>query len=360
MNSHGANIFEISKKNNIDLNEIMDFSSNINPLGPSKKALDFLKENLNLLSAYPDVDYVDLKNSISNYTSADSKNIVLGLGSTDILKDSIKFFSPQRAMILSPCYSEYERELKSIGAEVFEFNLKESTDFKVDVDEIILAIHENKIELLVFANPNNPTGTIFTRNEIEKILKETEVNFIIDETYVEFTDMEIFSSTELIDDYENIIVVRGTSKFFGLPGIRLGYGLTSNKELLKNYEENETLWEINSAADICGRVMFSDEEYIKKVFNFIKTEREKILQNLKDFKNLRAFESYGNFILVKILDGPDSTALREKLIEDKIIIRDCKTFKNLDDSFFRFCILGKDENELLIEKLREIYEVNND
>lgn len=357
MNSHGANIFEISKKNNIDLNEIMDFSSNINPLGPSKKALDYLKENLNLLSAYPDVDYVDLKNSISKYTSVSSENIILGLGSTEILKDSIKFFAPKKAMILSPCYSEYERELKAIGAEVFEFNLDESSDFKVDVEEIISNINDAKIELFVFANPNNPTGTIFTRDEIEMILNKTHVNLIIDETYVEFTDRDVFSSTKLIDKYENIIVVRGTSKFFGLPGIRLGYGLTSNRNLLLNYEENETLWEINSAADICGRVMFSDDEYIQKVFNFIKDEREKILSELESIKNLKAYESYGNFILVKILDGMNSTSLREKLIEDKIIIRDCKTFKNLDDSFFRFCILGKDENEMLVEKLRKFYEV---
>jgi len=357
MNSHGANIFEISKKNNIDLNEIMDFSSNINPLGPSDRAINALKDNLNLLSAYPDVDYVDLKKSISNYTQVLPENIILGLGSTEILKDSIKFFNPKKSMILSPCYSEYEHELININSEIYEYNLNEENNFKIDLDDLINVINENKIELMVFANPNNPTGTIFTRDEIEKILNETDVNLIVDETYVEFTDTGVFSSTNLINNYKNIIVVRGTSKFFGLPGIRLGYGLSSNEKLLSHFNDNTTLWQINSAADICGRVMFSDEEYIDKVFNFISDEREKLFREISQIKNLKAYESYGNFILVKILNKMSSTLLRNKLIEDKIIIRDCKTFKNLDDSFIRFCILNKDENELLIEKLKNIMEV---
>lgn len=112
MNGHGANVFEIAKNNGIEIKDIRDFSSNINPLGPSKKALEELKNNLNLLSAYPDVDYIDLRQSISNYVNCNIDNIVLGLGSTEILKDVINFFAPKISMILSPCYSEYENELK--------------------------------------------------------------------------------------------------------------------------------------------------------------------------------------------------------------------------------------------------------
>ena len=125
------------------------------------------------------------------------------------------------------------------------------------------------MEFLVFANPNNPTGTILSADEIEKILNETDAKILVDETYIEFTDMSTYSSTKLIDSYKNLAVVRGTSKFFALPGIRLGYGLSSDENFLNYFKNKEILWQINSVAEICGKVMFSDKEYIDKIFNFI-------------------------------------------------------------------------------------------
>lgn len=356
MNSHGANVFEIAKNEGIEIKDIRDFSSNINPLGPSEKALDELKNNLNLLSSYPDVDYVDLKKSISTYADCKSENIVLGLGSTEILKDAINFFAPKISMILSPCYSEYERELKKISSKIIEYNLEEKNNFKIDLDEIIKIIKEEKVEFLIFANPNNPTGTILKNSEIEKILKETDTKILVDETYVEFTDMKVYSSSKLIDFYENLFVVRGTSKFFALPGIRLGYGLSSNDKLLKFFKEKEILWQINSVAEICGKVMFSDKEYIDEVYEFIKSRRDYFYKEISKIKNLKAFESYGNFILVKILKGIDAGKLRQKLMEKGLVIRNCENFKNLDNSYFRFCILDDDANEKLLKNLKIVYQ----
>lgn len=356
MNSHGANVFEIAKNEGIEIKDIRDFSSNINPLGPSEKALLELKNNLNLLSSYPDVEYIDLKKSISTYATCKSENIVLGLGSTEILKDAINFFAPKISMILSPCYSEYERELKKISSKIIEYNLEEKNNFKIDLDEIIKIIKEEKVEFLIFANPNNPTGTILKSQEIEKILNETETKILVDETYVEFTDMKVYSSSKLIDFYENLFVVRGTSKFFALPGIRLGYGLSSNDKLLKFFKEKEILWQINSVAEICGKVMFSDEEYIDEVYEFIKSRRDYFYKEISKIKNLKAFESYGNFILVKILKGLNSKNLREKLMKKGLVIRDCQTFRNLDDSYFRFCLLDDDANKKLLENLKLIYQ----
>ena len=356
MNSHGANVFEIAKDEGIKIEDIRDFSSNINPLGPSKKALESLKSNLNLLSTYPDVDYLDLREAISTYASCKRENIVLGLGSTEILRDTIYYFAPKTAMILSPCYSEYERELRKISSHIFEYNLEEKNDFKINLDQLINTINEKNIDFLIFANPNNPTGTILKKSEIERVLRETSAKVLVDETYIEFTYMDVFSSSSLTKIYDNLVVVRGTSKFFALPGIRLGYGLTSNEGLLKFFKDKEVLWQINSVAEICGKVMFSDEAYIKKVYDFIRTRRENFYKELASIENLRAYESFGNFILVKILKGPDASKLREKLMKKGLVVRNCESFKNLDESYFRFCILDDDANERLIENVKEIYQ----
>ena len=208
---------------------------------------------------------------------------------------------------------------------------------------------------MIFANPNNPTGTILKKSEVERILRETSAKVLVDETYIEFTDMGTYSSSGLTKSYDNLVVVRGTSKFFALPGIRLGYGLTSNEELLKFFKDKEVLWQINSVAEICGKVMFSDEAYIKEVHDFIRSRRENFYKELAGIENLRAYESFGNFILIKILKGINSTILREKLLAEGLVVRDCKSFKNLDESYFRICILEDPANEKLLKKLKEIY-----
>ena len=356
MNSHGANVFEIAKDEGINIEDIRDFSSNINPLGPSKKALESLKDNLNLLSTYPDVDYLDLREAISTYASCKREHIVLGLGSTEILRDTIYYFAPKTAMILSPCYSEYERELRKISSHIIEYNLEEKNDFKINLDQLINTINEKNIDFLIFANPNNPTGTILKNSEVERVLRETSARVLVDETYIEFTDMDVFSSSSLTKIYDNLVVVRGTSKFFALPGIRLGYGLTSNEGLLKFFKDKEVLWQINSVAEICGKVMFSDKAYLDKVYDFIRSRRENFYEELAGIENLKAYESFGNFILVKILKGPDARILREKLMKKGLVVRNCESFKKLDKSYFRFCILDDDSNERLIENLKEIYQ----
>lgn len=355
MKAHGANVFEIARERNIDVSEISDFSSNINPLGASKKTLNYIKDNLNLLFTYPDPEYVELRKSIATYNKANEDDIVLGLGATEILKSSVGYYSPKNSMILSPCYSEYEEELKKIGSNIFHFNLKYEDKFKIHVDEIISFINDNDINLFVFANPNNPTGTALKRDEIEKILKETDVKLIVDETYTEFCDQEVFSSGSLTKKYDNLLVTRGTSKFFSLPGIRLGYGITSDRDLIKSFKDKETLWQINSVADMCGQVMFSDIDYHREVFNFIKTRRDYLFKELGKINGLEPIESMGNFILVKIHSDISSTALREKLSQELMIVRDCKTFKGLDDSYFRVCILTDKENEKLIKNLKDIF-----
>lgn len=351
-NIHGANLFEISRKNNVEIDKIMDFSSNINPLSPSPKAFEFLKKNLSLIKTYPDPLYKNLKEAISKYSSCATDNIILGLGSTELLTNAINLINPKKALILSPSYSEYENELNKINAEIFFYTLKLENNFRIDLDEIINLINKNNIELFVFANPNNPTGSILKKDQIEEILKKTCAYIIVDETYIEFTDMKIFSSVGLIKNYNKIIISRGTSKFFGVPGLRLGYALNSQKDLLNKFTNKEILWQINICADLMGQVMFKDKEYIENAFSYIKEQREKLMSELENIPSLKAVNSSGNFILVKLKKG-SVKSLVKKLRENLIIVRDCSDFKGLDESYFRFCILDKKSNEIFIEKLRD-------
>lgn len=354
--NHGANLFELSKKYNFKLTDIRDFSSNINPLGPSKLAIEKLSENLNLVTTYPDPGYIDLKNSLSQYINSNSEDIFLGSGTTELLREYIYLVNPKNSLLLSPCYSEYENELKKINSNIHYYNLKEENNFEINVEEIIQFINANNINLLIFANPNNPTGTILTKDSVEKILKSTSTKILLDETYVEFTDTKIYSSVPLTKKYENLFVTRGVSKFFASPGIRLGYGITSDVFTKEEFSKKEMLWNINIFADIMGQYMFKDFKYQEEVFKFIRDERTYMIEELSKISNIEVFNSQGNFVLCKITNEKTAQELRNELLKSALVIRDCSSFLGLSEKYFRFCILDLEDNRKLINKIKEIME----
>ena len=266
--NHGANLFDLSNELGINKKDIKDFSSNINPFGASKKAKDAILNNIDMVSIYPDPKYKDLKESISQYCHCKKENIIVGSGATELISSFISVINPKKALLLSPSYSEYESELEKINCEITKFFSKEEDNFKIDVNKLIDSINSSKFDLVIICNPNNPTGFAFSKDEISLLLKNTSSIFMVDETYVEFTEPEIYSSTPLVDIFNNLFVIRGTSKFFSTPGIRLGYGLISNKEIKKSMVEKLDLWNINIFATTMGEIMFKDKEYIQEAMKY--------------------------------------------------------------------------------------------
>lgn len=352
---HGANLFELSKELGIKKSEILDFSSNINPFGASNKAKEAVIKNIDMVSIYPDPEYIELKKSISNYCASDSEHIILGSGATELISSFINITNPSKALLISPAYSEYERELKKIDCNIVKYFSKKEDGFKINIDKLIEEATKSKYNLIIICNPNNPTGFAFTKGEIEKLLKNFKGNVMVDETYVEFTDKSKYSSSQLVNEYNNLFVIRGTSKFFSTPGIRLGYGLISNENVRNKILEKLDLWNINILAEIMGTVMFKDYEYIESTVKHMTDEREYLNKELSSIGGIRVYESKGNFILCEIeKDNLNADTLYESLLKEGIIIRNCSSFEGLNNKFFRVCVLKHEENELLIKKLKSI------
>lgn len=354
--NHGANLFDLSDELGINKKDIKDFSSNINPFGASKKAKEAILENIDMVSIYPDPKYKKLKESISTYCSCKEENIIVGSGATELISSFISLINPKHALLLSPSYSEYESELNKIGCKIEKFFAKEKEDFKIDYKKLLNYINSSKFDLVIICNPNNPTGFAFSKEEIANLLENSSSFFMIDETYVEFTEPNIYSSTPLIDEFKNIFVIRGTSKFFSTPGIRLGYGLISNCNIKKSMLEKLDLWNINIFATTMGEIMFKDSSYISSNTSLLKKERDYVFKELNSIEDLKVYRSYSNFILCKIKSKKlTATTLYNKLLKKGLIIRNCSSFEGLDEYFFRICLLKHEDNELLIENLKDIF-----
>ncbi|NJJ33865.1 aminotransferase class I/II-fold pyridoxal phosphate-dependent enzyme [Clostridioides difficile] len=355
--NHGANLYSLSSKYGFSKEEFMDFSSNINPFGTSSLAKQYIVNNIDMVSMYPDPDYIDLKTSISSYCKCSIDNIVIGSGATELISSFIHTINPKQALLLSPAYSEYEKELSKVNCSIDKYFAREEDNFNINLENLIETINAKNYDLVIICNPSNPTGFAFTKIQVREILKNTDSFLMIDETYVEFTDTDIYSCTQLVDDYSNLFVIRGTSKFFSTPGIRLGYGLISDIKVKNEINKNLDLWNINIIASKMGEIMFSDLNFISSTISLMNTERDYLIKELKSIKNLNVYDTKGNFILCKIKTKEfTAKALRDKLIPQKIIIRDCYSFDGLDEYFFRVCILKPNENKLLISSLKAIFE----
>ena len=218
--AHGGDLDAIQRTYGIPKEEIIDFSGNINPLGFPKRAEDALKENLHLICTYPDKKYKALKQAIGTYTGADPSHIVVGNGSTELISTFIQTVHAKHSIIMGPAYSEYEREV-SLGGGKFEyFPLKEEEDFKLNLPALLKALTPD-VGMFVACNPNNPTGTAIRTAEMREILahcKKIGASVMIDETYIEFSDiLPEICSIPLVKEFDNLFVIRGTSKFFAAP-----------------------------------------------------------------------------------------------------------------------------------------------
>lgn len=359
-NIHGGDLDIISREYGIEKSSIVNFSGNVNPLGLPGCVKNAILANPCIITNYPDVAYMELKAAIADYTGTSAQNVLTGNGSTELISTFIKTVKPQRAVIISPAYSEYLREVTLLGGEAELFRLKEENDFRLDIDAL-LGVLTNDVNLLVICNPNNPTGSYISRPQMEKILTHCQSRHIyvmVDETYVEFSDDAAqVSSIPLAEKFDNLFIIRGTSKFFACPGLRLGYGICSNKEIIQKINTLKDPWSVNSFAEMCGKIMFKDSKFEAQTKEFITNERNRIKAELGKWKNIRLYDTQSNFFLIKLLRNDiTSTEIFERLIKYGLLIRDASDFPYLGSSFLRFCILSHNDNTALLEKLYNIIE----
>ena len=265
----------------------------------------------------------------------------------------------KHALVIGPTYSEYERELSLTGGKMSFYDLKEENNFAFNLDDFIDNLQED-VDFLILCNPNNPTSSVIKKGLLEQLIQECQTRNIfvmIDETYVEFAPcVEEITATSLVEKYNNFMILRGVSKFFAAPGLRLGYGVTSNVHFLNVILKNQNPWTLNSIGAYAGELMLQDTEYIQKTRDLILEEHKKIHSALLEIPELKAYKPMANFILVKILkEDVTSFDVFDFLIRRKLMVRDCASFKCLDGEFIRFCIMNPEDNERLLNGLREFF-----
>ncbi|MDF2589232.1 MAG: hypothetical protein K0S41_3073 [Anaerocolumna sp.] len=355
---HGSDLEKIEQYYGIKKEDITSFSANVNPLGISPKLRTTLADKFDAITGYPDREYSSLRKCIASYVNTDMDRIIVGNGSTELISLFIQITHPKKAFILGPTYSEYEREVSLGGGVSHYYKLDEQEDFVLNIEQFSKEL-TNDYDLLIICNPNNPTSSAIPRSDMKKILdicKQENITCMVDETYVEFAEeMDTITAIPLAESYDNIIILRGISKFFAAPGLRLGYAVCGNDDLIKEINKRKNPWTINTLAAIAGEIMFTDNEYITETKTLISSERERICKKLDTCKNVKYYSPIANFVLVKILkDDITAADIFDAAIKKGFMIRDCSTFPFLDQTFIRFCFMSPDKNTELVDLLLSI------
>lgn len=355
---HGGNVKEISRTYNIKPEDIIDFSANINPLGMPESAKECIINNLNQIEKYPDISYYDLKEDIRRYENSRldydivlSSNIILGNGAAEVIYNVVRAINPHKTLIMAPTFSEYEEAVSSISKETIIYELKESDDFKLT--EEILKVINNDINMIFICNPNNPTGSLVSQELILKVLvraSETNTSVVIDESFLDFVKDD-FSMISYLNKYDNLIIIKSLTKFFAIPGLRIGYGLCGNKYFSQKAATMSPAWNINILADICARTCLNDKKYINDSIDFMEKERIYMYNELKKVNYLQVYEPSVNFIFFKVKNKID---LKEELLKKNILIRSCSNYHGLDKRYFRIAVRTHEENIRMLNALNSI------
>ena len=353
--SHGGDVWGFSRKYNIPLEQVLDFSGPINFLGPSPKAVEAVKQQAKLMRFYPDPNPIELRAEIAKYIANDvcESNVILGNGSIELIYMIAGVFPGNfKAVIPVPSFTEYEKAVLRVNGEALFVQLPEN--FALETGAIKKAVTDDT-RMICICNPHSPSGTLYSRETILNLAdfcKRKDIILSVDENYIEFAAKgEDATMAGYVKNYENLFVIRSITKFYGMPGIRFGYGIAA-KNLIDKLQTVRQPWSINTLAGYATLAAFNDKEFIENTKRTIVKERTVLAKMLSEIGVLRVFPSETNFLLVKILNPKfTSIALREKLAKERILIRDCSTFVGLDDSFFRVTVRSNADNMKLVEAL---------
>jgi threonine-phosphate decarboxylase len=349
---HGGDVHAWAKKTRVDPAEIIDFSASINPLGPPASARKAFHKSYYEVSRYPDPYGEELKEALAKFHGMKSGELLLGNGSTQLIYLLCRALRSVKALVVGPAFSEPANALKLAGARVRFLPLAAACDFKFSIEEFMAAWSKDD-DMVFLATPNSVTGQLIPKAEIEKIADTALMRkrfLVVDEAFVDFVKGE--SVKQLVRDNPYLIVLRSLTKYYALPGLRLGYLLAHPRRVAQLAAYLEP-WSVNGPAQKVALACLADTSFSLKTEGWLPRERSFLARAIVALKSFRPYPSSANFLLVQTANNASALELCAFLLRRKILIRACNSFAGLGLDHFRVAVRLRKDNRRLLEALRE-------
>ena len=372
---HGGNIFQFAHEQRIEPYEVVDFSAHINPLGPSQRGLDALNAQLRYISHYPDATNDDVLNAIADTYGMDKHQIIVGNGAAELLYAICRLPGYTGAFVPAPGFSEYKEALEASKIPVRDifYRPREDDNGKPYFEVPYLALETFAAELkgqdgriIVFlGNPNNPDGTLLDKDHIRTVasmLKDANSLLVIDESFIDFVGNDPLQDNEhsmrsLVNEFDNIIVVHSFTKFYAVPGLRIGAAFT-NKTLITQLQQYIPSWSVNTLAQAYTKAALNDVDYIKRTKQELNEEIAFMYNAVDAIEGITVYPPSANFILFQVnQEGITANYINEELKKYNMIVRNCDSYVGLTNHWVRIAIKDHDTNIKLVDKLTNILKV---
>lgn len=346
---HGGNVHAMLRNKKISTSLLIDFSANINPLGPPDWLRPVISRQIENLVHYPDPDNVECVAAAAEFYKVEPEHVIAANGTTELLYLLPRVLSCSRAIIPMPSYIDYEKVMRQAGLTIVPHILKPESNFVLNPQELAPLLQGD--EVVILGTPNNPTGATVDPGQLKNLIADfPRTLFVIDEAFLDFMS----DGKSLAGWAENVITLNSLTKFYAIPGLRLGIGVFP-QQLSRQLKDILPPWTVNTIAQAVGSRLFGDEQYHQRSLETCATLRAGLERDLCQIKELRLFPSRVNYFLLQIQNGLSAPILAAKLINKGIAIRVCDNYQGLDDSYFRVAVRSAEENALLIAALQEIF-----
>jgi len=354
---HGGDIYRMARVLNCSPSQIVDMSSNVSPLGMPPGLEDYLRQGLRELISLPEVDSEELRSNFANKWNISENQVVVGNGTTEFIYILPVALGIKKALIVGPTYADYADACAVFNVTYSFYLALEENDFKPNIDHVELSLRG--VDTVFICNPNNPTGHLIPGNTLKELCEDNpEKIFIVDESYLPFV-VDGQNETLINKALKNVVVLRSFSKIFGIPGLRLGF-LSASPDIIQKIGRHKRPWNVNRLAQLAGIFLLGQDQFIKDVGHFTKKERTGFLKQLRDVTGLRPFSGVTNFILFKLVGRLKAADVCKRLAQNRILIRDCSNFYGLSDRFIRIALKTPEENNICIQRLRDILSTGNE
>jgi threonine-phosphate decarboxylase len=359
--AHGGNPQALSRISEIDPDQLIDFSASINPLPPPSCVSQLLLETPRLFREYPDPHCTLITQRISQAMGVPESWIRVTNGSTEMI-----YLLPhllhegQEIVIFDPSFSEYEKAFTVFGYNPKSITLSADNNFHADPDRLFPQLNSfKKLSAIVLGHPASPTGKLYRDflPRLQEYCEERKVILIIDEAFIEFSSPED-SAWNLLKNTKNLILIRSLTKFYSIPGLRIGYGIL-HPDKIKQIESYQYPWSVNALAQIVGSEVILDKAFQEKTLSWTSVEINYMFQALDSIPEIEVFPSETNFLLFRIKDNRPLIAqsLYQHLLSRSLLIRNCGNFKGLDESFFRISLREHEENLKLLGSIQDFFSI---
>ena len=363
---HGGNVHGLARELGIDMATLLDFSANINPLGPPEWLRPLISSEVENLVHYPDPYADKLVLAIAERYQVPVESVVVANGTTELLYQLPRLLNCDRALIPCPSYIDYAKVMELAGMTVRSFLLVAENGFTLDPKELAPLLTGG--ELVVIGTPNNPTGALVDPDQIIALAKAHPATlFLVDEAFLDFVEdgrsvaagHGCPSVTRAMDGRsvalaaDNILTLHSLTKFYAIPGLRLGFGIFP-LPIARLLRKHLPPWTVNTLAQAVGVRALADQGYGEQSRALCFELRTALRKELQQFPALQLFDSAANYLLLRLVDGSDAHTLAKQLLERKIMIRTCANYVGLDASYFRVAVRTEPENRRLLAALADI------